>query len=174
MQAANDIVLMLCSIHSFTFQVENTMVGPPTASSALTEAVTPCSKTDYICFSMYNQLHLTAVVLETKAEYHQNAITQLTGYYIRACANRWKPGICILLTTTIMQIILFPFTNEGNIPLVNAICLKAVNYKDNLEGHLNFLVAITCTDKMFTPQVILKGEYFTIEKDYCYEVESPD
>ena len=145
MQVADQVVLMLCSIYNFTFEVEDSMIEPdpeiapqvPTASSTLTESVTQRRKTDYICFSVHNGLRLTTVVLETKAQYHQNAIAQLMGYYIRACSNRFKAGICILLTPTIMQLVLFPFMNEQKTPLVNAICLKPVNYCSNLQNCFN-------------------------------------
>ena len=99
-------------------------------SYQLSDAVTPRSMTDYICYFTFNGMQLTAVLLETKTEYHRNVLAQLLGYYIRACSNIWKPGVCVLATKTYHA---FPFINKQAKPLVNAIALKPFNYMENLE-----------------------------------------
>ena len=74
MMAGNEIVLMLCSLHDFTFQVEDKMVADeeiPTTSSRVTDLITPRSATDYICFRVEGPMNVNvaAVLLETKADY---------------------------------------------------------------------------------------------------------
>lgn len=76
----------------------------------------------------------------------------------------WKPGMCILLTSEEMYIVLFPFCNEKQVPLVNAISLNA-----NLEQGLKLLAIIA--DHSFNPQMVL-GDYLPIEKRLCFEIET--
>ena len=40
------------------------------------------SVTGYICYSVHDNLHMTAVLLEAKMHYHPNALAQVIGYYI--------------------------------------------------------------------------------------------
>ena len=43
-------------------------------SLQLSEAVTARSVTDYICYTTFHGMRLTAILLVTKAEYHRNAL----------------------------------------------------------------------------------------------------
>jgi len=82
MLAANDMVLMLCSLHNYTLQVEDTMIPSGEAENATTESSTAGqqiifrSKTDYVCFIVQGQTHTVAVLLETKVDYNLNAIAK--------------------------------------------------------------------------------------------------
>ena len=79
------------------------------------------SATDYICFSM--QMCMAAILLETKAEYSQNALAQVIGYYIKARFSIWKPAVCCVTTPSTLQVVLFPFMKD-KVPLVNACELQ--------------------------------------------------
>ena len=129
----NQIVVMLCAIHVLVFRVEDNMVLPVDTelqSCQLSNAVTLRSTTDYICYSTFNGMWLTAVLLKTKAEYHRNVLAQSLGYYIQACSNIWKSGVCVIATKDTMQLGLFSFINKQAKPFVNGIALKPFNYME--------------------------------------------
>ena len=154
----NHIAVMLCAIHDLVFRVEDKIVVQVVdkmQSLQLSEAVTARSVTDYICYTTFHGMQLTTILLETKAEYHRNALARLLGYYIRACSNVWKPGVCVLLTKDVMQLVLFPFVDKQSRPkpLVNAIALKPFHYLDDLELSLKLLALVT--HQKFNPQIVL-------------------
>lgn len=136
---ADNIVLMLCAMHNFTFRVEDRLLSADydgQADTGLVDTVSPKSTTDYTCYCIHNNLHLVAVLLEAKVSYHHNAFAQLMGYYVRACSNIWRPGVCVLLTADLMFIILLPFTNPRDAhPLINAIILKPISYNSQCMLH---------------------------------------
>lgn len=173
MLAANEITLMMCAVHGFTFRVEDKMLTldmiDEEDGGILASLVTPRSTMDYICFSVHSNFSLAAVLLETRISYHHNALAQLIGYYIRCCANIWRPGVCILLTSDSIYIVLFPFCSKSKIPLVNAICLKPIDYKRNLEQALKLLAIIV--HQHFNPQMVLE-DYLPVEKGLCFEIET--
>ena len=76
--------------------------------------------------------------------------------------------MCILLTCESMYIVLFPFSNKNKVPLVNAISLKPINYKRNLEQSLKLLAIIVHHN--FNPDMVL--DYLPIEKGLCFEIET--
>lgn len=179
MLAGNEIIIMLCAIHDMTFKVEDKMLAPienevqsletEEACAQMVDSITPRSTTDYICYTTYEGLQLATVLLETKSVFHPNALAQLIGYYIRACANALRPGICVLLTAETMHIVIFPFCSKQNNLLVNAVCLKPLEYRENLELHLKLLAIVT--HSLFCPQVILEN-YSPVSKGYCFNVET--
>ena len=166
--------MMLCAVHNLTFRVEDRL-APPEAESAtssdLSEQVSTGSRTDYICYTVEDGVRMTAVVLETKVLYHPNACAQLLGYYIRACANILKPGVCVLLTADKMYIMLFPFCNNRKNPLINALCLKPIQYTDNLELSLKLLTVVT-NDSFKKCQVMLESKFLPIEKGHCFKIST--
>ena len=176
MSTADNIVLMLCAMHDFTFRVEDRMLipdfepDPGQADTGLVDVVSPKSTTDYTCFCIHNNLHLVAVLLEAKVSYHQHAFAQLLGYYVRACSNIWRPGVCILLTAELMFVVILPFTDPKDThPLINAISLKPIPYKSQMHVALKLLAVVTHPE--FTPKVQL-DKYIPVQKDLCFEVET--
>ena len=168
--ATDNIVLMLFAMYNFTFRVEDRLLSPE-ANTGLADAVSPNNATDYTCYRIHNNLHLVAVLLEAKVSYHHNAFAQLMGYYVTACSNIWRPGVCVLLTEEMMFIILLPFTNPGDgYPLINAIILKAVSYKSQMHVSLRLLAVVTHPE--FTPKVELQDKYLPVQSDLCFEVET--
>ena len=96
MQVADQVVLMLCSIYNFTFEVEDSMVEPdpevapqvPTVSSTLTESVTRRS-TSALAYTMGCALLLWCWKLKP------STIKTPVGYYIWACSNRFKAAFLL-------------------------------------------------------------------------------
>jgi len=165
---ANNIVIMLCAVHNLTFRVEDRLIHPESLETNLGDVVSARSTTDYTCYRVTNSLRLVAVLLETKVAYHNNSLAQLLGYYMASCANIWQPGVCILLASDELRIILFPFWNQH--PLINAICMKPINYKDHLDTALKLLAIATHPN--FSFKLNLDSQFLPVEKDFCFEVES--
>ena len=88
MMASNEIVLMLCSLHDLTYQMEGKMVADkeiPTTSSRVTNLITPRSATDYICFHVEGPINVcvAAVLLKIMADYTLDAIAQVIGITLK-------------------------------------------------------------------------------------------
>lgn len=110
------------------------------------------------------------VLLEAKVKYYPHVFAQLLGYYVRVCANIWKPGCCVLLTEDLMYITIFSFVSkENDHPLTNACCFKPINY---LEAALKVLGIITHGN--FTSRFVLEEKYVLVYKDFCFKVETTE
>jgi len=159
---ANSIVIMLCAVHNLTFTVEDRVIHPDDPlDPLLADSVSARSTTDYTCYRMTNNLRLAVIVLETKVMYQPNSLAQLLGYYMVSCVNIWQPGRCILLAADELHIVFFPFWNEH--PLINAVCMKPIRFKDHLETALKLLAIVTHPN--FTFKINLKSQFLPIEKD---------